>query len=277
MKKVLISFMVCFGILNVFAQEDVANSKDYYLLDRMPDFSIKSYQEITFDKHNFSIKGGSKLAEGKKFIITYRHNLYLDKAFVFPSRLQVLRNYSNAIKKAGGRVLYEASNNQHGYYSFKVNGKTCYIDVHSYSGKQYKLIIIEEEPMRQDIVIDAKLIKSALEIEGKIAIYGIYFDTGKAIVKEESKPALEQIAEFLKANPTINCWVVGHTDADGSFQLNSKLSLDRAKAIKTALETTYGVRNERLFAEGVGPLAPIATNATEDGKTLNRRVELVKK
>ncbi|MFK8164673.1 MAG: OmpA family protein, partial [Lewinella sp.] len=147
----------------------------------------------------------------------------------------------------------------------------------SISGSSYTLIVIERESMRQDIVIDAKLIKNTIELEGKIAIYGIYFDTGKSIIKEASEPALKQIADYLKNNSTVNCWVVGHTDADGAFQLNSKLSLDRAVAIKTALQTNYNIPEHRLFAEGVGPLAPIASNDTEEGKKLNRRVELVKK
>ncbi|MFK7812543.1 MAG: OmpA family protein [Maribacter sp.] len=59
--------------------------------------------------------------------------------------------------------------------------------------------------------------------------------------------------------------------------MNSKLSLERAKAVKQRLELKYGVISKRLFAEGVGPLNPVATNTTEAGKTLNRRVELVKK
>ena len=278
MKKKINTILLFLIVITIGAQVDVNGSKDYYLLDRLPEFHIKSYEEKEFGKHRFVVKVGAiKMAEGKKIEIVYKHNSHGDKDFTFPSRLQVLRNYSNAIKNAGGTILYEASNDQHGYYTFKVNEKTIWIDVHSYSGYQYQLNIIEEEVMRQDLVIDAELIKSKLDIEGKIAIYGIYFDTGKAVVKEESNPALEQIAAFLKNNPDVNCWVVGHTDADGSFEVNSKLSLDRAKAIKIALEDTYGINKERLFAEGVGPLAPIATNTTEDGKQLNRRVELVKK
>ena len=109
------------------------------------------------------------------------------------------------------------------------------------SGNAYTLTIIEQETMHQDIVVDAELIKNKLELEGKIAIYGIYYDTGQAIIKEASKPALNQIAVYLKGNPTINCWVVGHTDSDGSFELNSKLALARAKAIKAALQDKYGI------------------------------------
>jgi len=179
----------------------------------------------------------------------------------------------------GGRVLFERHNSEHGYYSFKTrNQKVIWIQVKpASSGKSYTLFIIEEENMRQDVVIDAELIKNTIELEGKIAIYGILFDTGKYDIKKASEPALEQIAQYLINNPKVNCWVVGHTDSEGSFQTNSALSLNRAKAIRNELVVKYNIAEHRLFSEGVGPLAPIATNATIEGKRLNRRVELVKK
>jgi len=70
---------------------------------------------------------------------------------------------------------------------------------------------------------------------------------------------------------------VGHTDSDGSFEFNSKLSLNRAKAVVTYLQTNHSISSDRLYAQGVGPLAPVSTNETEEGKKLNRRVEFVKK
>ena len=277
MKKYLLIFILIQGLA---AQEktDIKNSSDYYLLDRLPNYYIEQYEALEFDSHKFYIDRQYVAKEGKKFVIKYRHKNYGDKNFTFPTRLQILRNYSNAIVKAGGSIIFERYNQQHGYYTFKHNGKGIWIQVKPASlGNYYTLYIIEQEPMRQDIVIDAELIKSKIELEGRIAIYGILFDVGKSTIKTESEPALAQIAAFLKENSVVNCWVVGHTDSDGSFQMNSDLSLNRAKAIKAYLEKKYSISSNRLIAEGVGPLAPIATNATEDGKRLNRRVELVKK
>ena len=93
--------------------------------------------------------------------------------------------------------------------------------------------------MKQDIVVNADLIKEKIEIDGKIAIYGIYFDVGNAQIKSESKESKEQIALFLKDNPNINCWVVGHTDSDGSFETNSILSLDRANSVVLYLQKNF--------------------------------------
>ena len=279
MKKISILCLLVCTLTGINAQSDVKNSKDYPLFDRLSGYSIVRYVENEFDAFEFYYDNKKHSKEGRKFVIEYRHDQSRVKDYEFPTRLQILRNYSNAIKKAGGRILFERHNAEHGNYSFKTpEGKQIWVHVKTaLFGKSYTLIIIEQEQMRQDVVIDAELIKNALELKGRIAIYGIYFDTGESVIKEESEPALVQIAEYLKQNTPINCWVVGHTDSDGSFQINSKLSLDRAKAIKDRLQTTYGIAAHRLFAEGVGPLAPIASNTTEAGKKLNRRVELVKK
>lgn len=272
-------FLIVATISIAHAQTDIKNSKDYSLLDRLPEYSITKYIESEFDSHKIYDGKKTHVVEGKKFRIDYRHAKWETSDYQFPTRLQILRNYSNAIKNTGGRILFERYNSEHGYYSFKITeGKEIWIQVKTaYGGKSYTLIIVEQETMRQDIVIDAELIKNEIELKGKIAIYGIYFDTGKSTIKKESQSALVQIAAYLKNNPAINCWVVGHTDSDGSFELNSTLSLDRAKAIKNILQKNYNILEDRLFAEGVGPVAPVATNTTDEGKKLNRRVELVKK
>ena len=279
MKSFFSLCMFAFALTTITAQTDVKNAKDYSLLDRLPNYWISSYSEVEYDSQKFYFDKEYHMIEGRKFVIKYKHEQYDTDEYVFPSRLQILRNYSKAIEKAGGRILFERHNADHGYYSFKTSHeKKIWIMVKpASSGKYYTLIVIEEETMRQDIVIDAELIKNTIELEGKIAIYGIYFDTGKSVIKEESEPALAQIAEYLKNNPDVNCWVVGHTDSDGSFQLNSQLSLDRAKAIKERLHGAYSIAAQRLFAEGVASLSPVASNNSEEGKKLNRRVELVKK
>lgn len=260
---------------------DVKGSKDYDLFNRMPDYNIRNYWDYQFDAHEFFIsKDQNQVIEGRKIIIRFEHQNANDRNVKRPSYLQILRNYSTAIKKAGGEILFEHSNADVGYYFLKTaQGKELWVEVTAAPniGRRYTLTIIEREPMKQDIVINAGLIKEKIQIEGKIAIYGIYFDVGKSLIKPESKESLEQIALFLKENPNINCWVVGHTDSDGSFERNSKLSLYRAKAVISYLQSNYSILLERLFAQGVGPLAPVSTNDTEEGKKLNRRVELVKK
>ena len=274
--------LVLLGAFFLQAQNnDVRGSKDYDLLGRMPDYYILNYWDYQFDAHEFFIaKDQKQVIEGRKIVIRYEYQNAFVRNIKKPSYLQILRNYSNAIKKANGEILFEHRKAYFGdYYLKTLQGKEIWVEVKTApdNGRRYTLTIIERKPMVQDIVIKADLIKEKIQAEGKIAFYGIYFDVGKSLIKPESAKSLEQIAIFLKENPDITCWVVGHTDSDGSFEMNSKLSLDRAKAVVSYLQTHHSVSSDRLYAQGVGPLAPVSTNETEEGKKLNRRVEFVKK
>ena len=104
----------------------------------------------------------------------------------------------------------------------------------------------------------------------------LFFDTGKADLKPESDAALAEVAKLLKADPALKVYVVGHTDNVASLELNTKLSQARADAVVQALVARHGVAAARLVGRGAGPLAPVASNDTEDGRARNRRVELVK-
>jgi len=141
---------------------------------------------------------------------------------------------------------------------------------------QYELTIIEKKAMVQEVVADAKSLAQDIRTTGHASVYGIHFDFNKATVKQESEPTLKEIAKLLKQDPKLNLYVVGHTDSVGKIAYNMKLSQTRAEAVVKALVTKHGVSPNRLKPYGVGPLAPVASNETEEGKALNRRVELVK-
>ncbi len=111
---------------------------------------------------------------------------------------------------------------------------------------------------------------------GHAAIYGIYFDSGKADIKPESDATLKEIAKLLQADPALKLYVVGHTDNQGSLQSNMDRSRRRADAVTKQLTTKYAVSAARLSPQGDGPTAPVASNDTEEGRAKNRRVELVK-
>lgn len=138
--------------------------------------------------------------------------------------------------------------------------------------------IVEEESAETGFVVaDADAMGSDIEEYGKVALYGLYFDHDKATLKSESKPALDEVARLLKANPEWNFYVVGHTDMTGSMEYNRKLSGDRAKAVAEALINDYQIPRSRLESYGVGPLVPVFTNQKDAGRAKNRRVELVLK
>jgi len=95
------------------------------------------------------------------------------------------------------------------------------------------------------------------------------------VLKPESLPTLEQIAKLLGGQPQLNVFIVGHTDNQGNFDYNLDLSRRRAEAIAAELVKSYRIAQPRLRTAGVGFLAPVGSNATEAGRALNRRVELV--
>lgn len=125
--------------------------------------------------------------------------------------------------------------------------------------------------------ISAADIGKKLQQDGKVALYGIYFDTGNATLKPGSARVLNEVAQYLKANTSSKLYVVGHTDDAGDYNANLALSDQRAAAVVADLLTRSGVKAERLLAKGVGPLAPVASNKNDAGKQLNRRVELIER
>ena len=78
--------------------------------------------------------------------------------------------------------------------------------------------------MEQDIVVDANSMMSDIIEQGRVALYGIYFDCDKSEVKPESNPTLKEIAKLLSDNQSLNLFVVGHTDITGDYKYNMKLS-----------------------------------------------------
>lgn len=136
--------------------------------------------------------------------------------------------------------------------------------------------VVEPKAMQTgQVTVSADALRKGLEADGKIALYGIYFDSGKAELKAESKPQLEQMAALLKQQAALRVFIVGHTDNQGGADANVALSQQRAQAVVGALVKDYGVDAKRLAAKGVAGFAPVASNAGEEGRGRNRRVEMV--
>ncbi len=124
-------------------------------------------------------------------------------------------------------------------------------------------------------VVDAKTIGDALKRDGKIALYGLLFDTNKATVKLESNATLEEMVKTLKADPALKVFIVGHTDNEGVVEANLALSQKRAEAVVETLSKRFGIATDRLQARGVANFVPVASNLSPEGRAKNRRVEMV--
>jgi hypothetical protein len=122
----------------------------------------------------------------------------------------------------------------------------------------------------------AGILEQSLAGSGKADVYSIYFSFNSDAIREESEPALKDIAEVLHRHPDWKLRVGGHTDAVGGDQYNLELSSKRAAAVKDALVKRYGIDARRLSASGFGKTQPKDSNETLEGRARNRRVELVK-
>jgi OOP family OmpA-OmpF porin len=217
------------------------------------------------------------------------------------SALEIFRNYRSALTSAGLKPAWTCVDSECGasyarsqwgrfnglaaaatsgdpHYiagSIKNAGGTAWVAV-MVGKRRTQVDIVEMVAMDTDMVVaDAGALAKGLDENGRVTVPGIFFDTDKSVVKPESKPALDEIARLLKDRPNLRLFVVGHTDLTGDLAHNRTLSEARARAVVNALVTGYGVAAARLDGYGVGPLAPAATNTTEEGRRLNRRVELV--
>ncbi|MCS7296875.1 MAG: DUF5723 family protein [Bacteroidia bacterium] len=106
-----------------------------------------------------------------------------------------------------------------------------------------------------------------------VAFRNLEFETGKAIIRPKSFPYLDTLAMLLEDNPTYKLKISGHTDNQGTLEFNMKLSKARAEAVRDYL-VSRGISGERFIVEYFGPLRPIASNATPQGRARNRRVEM---
>jgi outer membrane protein OmpA-like peptidoglycan-associated protein len=269
MRHIAISLaLMLTGISTVIAQ-DAEGCKDHPLLSRMPGFEIlectENYNQLDF----LDAAGEGVTLEGN---LTYNYYRFKsESANKEPSYFQIIKNYSNAILKIGGKKVYEAGGI--GCYQLKKNGKEYNIKVSCTNTCDFMLHVLEMEAMKQEITANDML--DALNKDGFLAL-NILFDTGKSTVQKESLPVIDQIFELVKSNSTLKISIEGHTDNVGDAAGNKKLSNDRAKAVMDAL-IAKGIDKARLAFVGWGQEKPVADNRTGEGRTQNRRVEIVKK
>jgi OOP family OmpA-OmpF porin len=251
-------------------ETDVKGSVDHPLFTRMPGYYISDYSVKEFDKFTSPYATGpDEIWEGKVTNLGYDIKNGAKQA----SMLQIARNYENAVKKIGGKTLVNEGRVFEG--KIEKNGGVTYVHVEAYNeGRNYGVTVVETGKMKQDVVADAAALSASIAATGKAAVYGIYFDTGKSVVKPESNPSLDEITRLLKQNGSLTLYIVGHTDNVGALDYNLRLSADRAEAVVKAL-IGRGIVASRLKGAGVGPYCPVASNHTEEGKAMNRRVELV--
>jgi OOP family OmpA-OmpF porin len=204
------------------------------------------------------------------------------------------------IKKTEGvNMLHQFNNEERRYSILKGEGKagnTVYVALYAFvinddSGTGFERLqadhqlkkgdtivrvdVLETQAMEARMtVVKAEEIEQSMKKTGRVAIYGVYFDTDKAVVKSESAPSLIEMAKAIKAAKG-KVLIVGHTDNQGGVEYNQALSQRRAAAVLKVLAAEHAVPSDKMLSVGVGLAAPVAPNTDEEGRAKNRRVEMV--
>lgn len=298
------------------SKTDLHKSKDHPMVSRIPDSWIVQYEAKEFDQMEILLGKSldtdqfekTQLVEGRVTRIGYA----LPEG---RSSFEALRQYEAALKASGFQPFYSCDGTKCGplfnqsfeklpgeqddfyYYDMEMNTLhysalklsrpegDVYVALITFAPNEIRDVknsfalvrIAEIKPMEKGLVtVNAVAMKKGIQAEGHMAIYGITFDFNKADIKPESKPTLSEIANLLNQNPELKLHVVGHTDNVGTYEYNMDLSGRRAQAVVRSLSSEYGIQPQRLHPTGVGPVAPVASNDSEEGRSKNRRVELVK-
>jgi OOP family OmpA-OmpF porin len=247
--------------------QDMKGCKDSPLIARFPGTVIYDCKDSHDDAYTFpgiGPKGEDKQLEGEYHFLHYN----IPDGISPP---QITRNLTTAFKNAGYTFLVD---NGKGHFIVHM-GKTWIEENVTYGGNYQQHILIETQ-LTQEVVANAAALSTGLSGTGHIVVNGILFDTAKADVKSESDAAMQEVAKMLKGNSALKVYVVGHTDNVGGQAANMDLSKRRAAAVVLSLTTKYGVSASQLQSFGAGSYSPVASNDSEDGRALNRRVELVK-
>ena len=227
MKKILLLLFISCITLSLFAQENKPDcvDKTFSFFTTFDGFYIDYCNYAEFGSYEFTVDRGARSIkkEGVYREIWFRKKP--DNKRVV-SGLQILQNHVNAIKAVGGEVLKESDGN---IFKTTHNGKELWIFVNASTYNKdldnFGIFSIEVDAMKQEV--SALDIKGTIASSGKIALYGILFDTGKSDIKPESEKAITAVATYLEENPEINVYIVGHTDNVGDYALNQKLSKAR--------------------------------------------------
>jgi OOP family OmpA-OmpF porin len=290
------------------AQEDMEGSKDHPLISRYPGSYIRNYLRKEFDEFELPL---GKLASDK-----FTKSQHLEGRITYiwyeaprnRSQLEIFRNFEASLTQAGFEMLFTCAREQcgtddaitlypnlqeerfgAGYQTRYLSAKRSRPDSDVYVSLDVQtggcgdcepwiyLYVVEAKPMEAGLItVDAASLARDISRTGHVSVYGIYFDTGKADVKPESDGSLKEIAKLLQQDPKLQLYVVGHTDNQGTLEMNMDLSMRRANAVVQVLASRHGVAAARLKPLGDGPSAPVAPNDAEEGRAKNRRVELVK-
>ena len=257
----------------------LSKAEEHPVIKSIPGFQLVPAQSRikNYAPYQFRVKTKGKKAErvekkGKYWQLKYVIKDAKGKIDRSVSREEIVQNYKEAAIEKGGEIHYAVGYLLTFSLTREDGGKT-WASLTAGDGS-YNLYIIDEAAFKKQLTFDAEKMKKALDEEGHVAIYGIHFDVDRAVLKLGAEKVLIEMVKLMKNNPDLKIEIQGHTDNTGSADHNLDLSRRRAETVKKFM-LIYGVDGPRMASKGYGEEKPVATNDTEEGRAMNRRVELV--
>jgi len=263
-------------LIAVFAsaqEPDAEGCKDSKILPRFRNSVISECDRKEFDKSEVlvAVKDGEeqlRSLEGQVEIITYNYPEGV-------SALQIGRNAEGALRQAGFQFVFSGNDAWNNLaVTARLGAQWVFVRLNP-SNLQYVVTTVLVRQMAQEMTANADSLAAEIEKSGRVAVYGINFDTARATIRADSEPVLNEIVKLMTARPDWRFRIEGHTDSTGSKATNQTLSAQRAASVAAWL-AGQGIDKTRLLTQGFGDSKPVADNATEEGRAKNRRVELVK-
>lgn len=250
---------------------DVEGTEEPPAIARFPNFFIDNSKHNDFNAVRFPVARGEVEQAGHYWFVDY----ILKEGARQPSTIELIRNHENAFRAAGGTMVRRDDDGATYRVPLAAGGERWVRLNVDNDGYRYQLTVVDVGAMAQKLEYSADEMAAALQSQGKVALHGIHFETGSAVILADSKPLLAEVAGLMAHDASLRLSVVGHTDDAGNARANQQLSLRRAESVVAAL-VADGVEARRLRAEGRGADAPVADNRSADGRSQNRRVELVR-
>ncbi len=251
------------------ADPDAEGCRDAKMLSRKPGCVIESCANKAFDGLDILMGKANgqdqlKSLEGETEEVHYR-------CAPSVSGLEITRQAAGALRSAGFQLIYTGKDSFE-EQALSAQKGNAWLTIRTNSEGRYSVSSVVVKPVAQELTAQWK---SELESSGRVAVYGIEFDTASAQLRPEADGVLNQILVLLEGESALRLRIEGHTDTTGTPAANQQLSAQRAAAVALWL-SRKGIAASRLETAGKGSIKPIAPNDTEEGRSRNRRVELVR-
>jgi len=272
----LFILIICSGGFSVLSSQD---KLEHPVIKPMPGALLqeRSSNREDFSTYQFRLKVGnsSKNVEKGGQFWNLRYVIQdaggnIDRS---TSVTEIIENYRAATREKGGEIHNKGSNSL--VFSIpRKDGGTSWAKLVGSAGR-YVLYIIDEKPLDPVLSFGVDELKKALDVHGRVSVYGINFAVDKAVLELGAEDMIKEFVKLMQLYPELKIEIQGHTDNTGSAQHNLQLSNKRAEAVKQYM-LLFGVDPSRTISKGYGMTQPIEDNSTEKGRAKNRRVELVK-